>query len=84
MKNKILSSDPDIFGGTPIFKGTRIPVSVLFQNLADGMSLDQILDTYPTLSREAACAALRDAELLLKHQHLAGPQKCPSLKHKLN
>lgn len=56
----MIVSDPDILGGTPVFEGTRVPVAVLFENLADGMSLDAILDAYPTMTREAAVLALRD------------------------
>jgi uncharacterized protein (DUF433 family) len=48
----LVSRDPDILGGTPVFKGTRVPVAVLFENLGDGKSLDEILISYPTLSRE--------------------------------
>jgi uncharacterized protein (DUF433 family) len=58
MATKIVSRDPDVLGGTPVFAGTRVPVAVLFENLADGMTLDEILDAYPTLNREAALAAL--------------------------
>ena len=42
----LFSSDPDVMGGRLVFRGTRIPVEVLFENLADGMSLDEILDAY--------------------------------------
>jgi len=52
------SSDPDVMGGRLVFRGTRIPVDVLFENLADGMSLDAILDAYPGLPRESAVAAI--------------------------
>ena len=58
----IISTDPDVLGGTPVFNGTRVPVAVLFENLADGMSLDEILDSYPTLSRQAALLTLKEAE----------------------
>ncbi len=51
MASKIVSSDPEILGGTPVFVGTRVPLAVLFENLADGMTLDEILDAYPTASR---------------------------------
>jgi len=43
-------------------------VAVLFENLADGMTLNEILDAYPTLSREAALAALREAEASLERE----------------
>ena len=66
MNNQLVSSDPEILGGTPVFIGTRVPVAVLFENLADGLSLDEILDSYPTLKREQAIEALHQAEILLE------------------
>jgi len=45
-------------GGRLVFRGTRIPAEILFENLADGLSLDEILDAYPTLKREDAIAAI--------------------------
>ena len=54
----LFSSDPDVMGGRLVFRGTRIPVEILFENLADGMSLDDILDAYPGLSRDSAVAAI--------------------------
>ena len=63
---RLVVSDPDILGGTPVFAGTRVPVAVLFENLADGLSLDEILDSYPTLQRDQAVEALRQAECLLE------------------
>ena len=71
MNAKIVSSDPEVLGGTPVFVGTRVPVAVLFENLADGMTLDEILDAYPTLTRDAALAALREAEVSLKREQAA-------------
>lgn len=56
---------------TPVFIGTRVPVAVLFENLADGMSLDQILAAYPTLSREVVLAALHEAEASLEREQAA-------------
>ena len=61
MTSTIISTDPDVLGGTPVFKGTRVPVAVLFENLADGLSLDEILDSYPTLSRDAALLVLKES-----------------------
>lgn len=71
MASRIVSSDPDVLGGTPVFLGTRVPVAVLFENLADGMTLDEIIDAYPTLSREAALAALQQAEASLEREQAA-------------
>ncbi len=47
----LITRDPEIMGGRRVFRGTRVPIEVLFENLADGMSLDDILDEYRTLDR---------------------------------
>jgi uncharacterized protein (DUF433 family) len=44
--------DPEIMGGEPCFRGTRVPVAVLFENLADGLTVDEILASWPTLNRD--------------------------------
>ena len=54
----LISTDPEIMGGTPCFRGTRVPVAVLFDNLADGLSLDEILESWPSLRREDVLAVL--------------------------
>ncbi len=45
----LITSDPEVMSGQRVFRGTRVPVEVLFGNLADGVSLDAVLDAYPTL-----------------------------------
>ena len=47
----LITSNPEILGGRRVFRNTRVPVEALFENLADGMSLDEILDSFPTLDR---------------------------------
>jgi len=54
-------SDPDILGGTPVFRGTRVPVATLFEHLESGCSLDEFLDWFPTVKREAAVELLMEA-----------------------
>jgi uncharacterized protein (DUF433 family) len=71
MASNIVSSDPEVMGGTPVFVGTRLPAAVLFKNLADGMTLNEILDAYRTLSREADLAVLREAEASLEREQAA-------------
>ena len=66
MSNAVIVSDPEVLGGTPVFAGTRVPVRVLFENLADGVSLGDILDAYPTITREQAVEALREADALIE------------------
>ena len=63
---KRIAIDPEVMGGRLVFRGTRIPVDVLFDNLADGMSLDEILDEYPGLIRADAVAAIEMAGRSLK------------------
>ncbi|MCU0426293.1 MAG: DUF433 domain-containing protein [Candidatus Kapabacteria bacterium] len=62
----VIHSDPDILGGTPVFRGTRVPVESLFDHLADSISLDEFLDDFPTVSREQAVAVLQSSSQLLQ------------------
>ena len=65
MSSPLITSDPEILGGTPVFAGTRVPVRLLFENLADGASLAEILEAFPTLQREQAIEVLRQADSLI-------------------
>lgn len=51
-------SDPEIMGGSPVFVGTRVPARTLYDYLADGNSLDEFLDNFPSVSREQALQLL--------------------------
>ena len=57
----VVHSDPEILGGTPVFVGTRVPFRNLIDYLARNHSLDEFLDSFPTVSREQAVAALEAA-----------------------
>lgn len=61
----VVHSDPEILGGTPVFRGTRVPVKNLLDYLAAGDSLDQFLDDFPSVTRDQAVAALEIARDLL-------------------
>ena len=61
----VVVSDPEILGGTPCFRGTRVPVDSLIDYLEAGDSLDEFLDNFPSVSRDAAVAALEEAKVLL-------------------
>lgn len=50
--------DKEILSGTPVFEGTRVPVSALLDNLEVGVSLDEFLDNFPTVKREQAVQVL--------------------------
>ena len=60
--------DPEILGGEPVFRGTRVPFKILTEYLEGGDTLDQFLEQYPTLSRELAVAAIEKARLSLVAQ----------------
>ena len=55
----LVVSNPGILGGTPVFKGTRLPVQTLFDYLADGLTLDYFLDTFEGVTNDQAKAVLR-------------------------
>jgi uncharacterized protein (DUF433 family) len=55
----LITCDPKILGGTPVFKGTRVPVRTLFDYLSDGLSLEYFLETFPSVTRRQATDALR-------------------------
>jgi uncharacterized protein (DUF433 family) len=69
----IVVSDPDIAGGEPIFRGTRIPVATLFEHLANGYDLDEILASFPTLDYHDVLTLLREAQSLVVGQDLRRP-----------
>jgi uncharacterized protein (DUF433 family) len=64
-RKDIVVRDPEILGGTPVFKGTRVPLRTLFDYLEGGETLEEFLDGFPTVSREMAIAALEEAKELL-------------------
>jgi uncharacterized protein (DUF433 family) len=54
---KMVVNDPEIMRGTPVFKGTRIPVDLVADMLAQGATTEEILEGYPTLSKEKIAIA---------------------------
>ena len=61
----IIVRDPAILGGTPVFRGTRVPLQALFDSLEGGETLEEFLDGFPGVTREMAIAALEEAQQLL-------------------
>ena len=53
-----ITVDPDIVSGAPVFKGTRVPVEALLTNLEAGLSLDEFLQNFPTVTRQQAIQVL--------------------------
>ena len=64
MKNKEIVIDPEIMSGTPVFRGTRVPVQSLFDWL-ETETLDEFLENFPAVSRQQATQVLRMAEKLV-------------------
>ncbi len=58
MKQSVIHSDPEIQGGAPVFIGTRVPVKNLFDYLEAGDSLNDFLESFPSVTREQAVTAL--------------------------
>ena len=71
LESPYIVSDPDILGGTPVFKGTRVPVEVLFDYLQHS-SLEEFLKGYPQVSRKMANAVLA---VVAKYFSQKSPQK---------
>jgi len=63
--DSVVQVDPEILGGTPVFRGTRVPVTNLLDYLAAGDTLDQFLADFPTVKRHQTVAALELARDLL-------------------
>jgi len=55
----LITVNQEILGGTPVFKGTRVPVKTLFDDLSDNLSLDYFVESLPSVPRELAMAVLQ-------------------------
>jgi uncharacterized protein (DUF433 family) len=60
-----ITVDPEIVSGAPVFKGTRVPVEALINNLESGLTLDQFLSNFPTVTREQALKVLQFSKATL-------------------
>ena len=58
MNEEVIYSDPEILSGTPVFRGTRVPVKSLFDHLEAGDSIDDFLEGFPSVKREQVIALL--------------------------
>lgn len=58
----LITSSPDVLGGTPVFAGTRVPVQTLIEYLEGGETIDDFLEGFPTVSREQVIAFLEEAK----------------------
>jgi uncharacterized protein (DUF433 family) len=65
MNTGLITVDPEIHSGTPVFRGTRVPIKTLFDHLEAGDPLEVFLDDFPSVSRELAVAVLEEARTAL-------------------
>ncbi|MBI5628781.1 MAG: DUF433 domain-containing protein [Candidatus Rokubacteria bacterium] len=65
MENALVTSSPDVLGGTPVFAGTRAPVQTLVEYLEGGETIDDFLEGFPTVRREQVIALLEQATALV-------------------
>jgi uncharacterized protein (DUF433 family) len=62
MQNQsVIHSDPKTMGGTPVFVGTRVPVSTLLEYLAAGDSIDEFLEDFPSVTKDKAIRAIKES-----------------------
>lgn len=67
-----ITSDPETLSGATVFRGTRVPVAALVDNIEAGLTLDEFLDNFPTVTREQAIQVLEFAkETLVRLGHAA-------------
>ena len=62
MKHTIVSRNPEIMGGAPVFAGTRVPVQTLLDYLEAGDTIDEFLEGFPSVTREQVIAFLEQAK----------------------
>jgi uncharacterized protein (DUF433 family) len=58
----LITVNPEVLGGTPVFKGTRVPVKTLFDYLESNYTLDEFIECFPSVTREMACRILERLE----------------------
>jgi uncharacterized protein (DUF433 family) len=68
MVTTVIVKDPDILGGMPVFRGTRVPVQNLIDYLASGETIDNFLDDFPTVTREQVIQFLEYAGAIAVHE----------------
>jgi len=60
--SKVVTQDPNILGGEPVFAGTRVPAKSLFDHLEGGDSIEDFLDGFPSVKREQVIALLEESK----------------------
>ena len=62
---ELITVNPNILGGVPVFKGTRVPVRTLFEYLERGYSLEEFLECFPSVTKDMARRVLERSEAAL-------------------
>lgn len=65
MADDLVTIDPDVLGGTPVFRGTRVPVRSLFEYLEDNYTLEEFAEFFPSVTVEMARRILERSESAL-------------------
>ena len=62
MEQPAITRDPAVMGGTPVFRGTRVPVQTLLDYLEEGDTINEFLDGFPSMTRAQVVAFLEQAK----------------------
>ena len=62
MKQAVVSRDPEVMGGAPVFPGTRVPVQTLLDYIEAGETIDDFLEGFPSVTRDQVIAFLEEAK----------------------
>ena len=60
--NSVISSSPDILGGTPVFQGTRVPIKTLFDYLEGGDTIEAFLEQFPSVTKDQVLKVLEESK----------------------
>ena len=74
MKTKLVTIDPEIMSGEPVFTGTRVPVRNLIEYLSTGHTLNDFLEGFPGVKRRQAIAFLKESSSSILRRLIKGPQ----------
>lgn len=66
MGSSVVSISKDVMGGTPVFRGTRVPIETLIDHLTAGDSIDDFLEGFPSVKRDEVVEFLKQAEFQME------------------
>lgn len=70
---KRIVSDPDIMLGKPVIKGTRITVELILRKMAEGMTIEELLEAYPHIAKDDILAAVSYSAGVISREELIAP-----------